>query len=296
MAEINVLREVAPEAEIHPTVRLGRWCVVGPGARIGAGTRLASRVTVSGRTVIGQDNVIESGSVVGGEPQDLKYRGGDTWLLVGDRNRIGRNATVNVGTEHGGWVTYIGSDNLLGDACHVAHDCYLGDRTRLGGKVLLAGHIVVQAGAVIEDMVGIHHFARIGRHARIGPRTPVRRDVPPYVDFYSEDYYWDPPRIRGVHAEGIAAAGLDADGEAMLRKALADLFDDESAMTTKLDQLEAGAALTQEVVELCQFCRESLSGQYGRYRERFRGQLPPESETYLPADVLKKIQKEMGCG
>lgn len=295
MAEVNVLCEIASEAQIHPQTRIGRWCVIGPEVRLDAGTRLGDKVTVLGRTTIGRDNVIGGGSVIGGEPQDLKYRGGKTWLLVRDRNRIGRNVTINVGTEHGGWVTYVGSDNVLGNGCHVAHDCYLADRARLGPKVLLAGHIVVQTGAVIENMVGVHHFSRIGRYARVGPRTPVRRDVPPYVNFYSEDYYWDPPMVRGVHEAGIAAAPITPDGRTQLRKALAELFEDEAAMASKLARMEQAQSLTEEISALCQFCRESLAGQYGRFRERFRGQLPPEAQEFLPPELLEVIREETQC-
>jgi len=290
MTDVRVGSEIAPEADIHPTASIGRWCVIGPGVSIGAGTRLADRVTVTGPTTLGRDNTVGNGSVLGSEPQDLKYAGGETYLLIGDRNRIGRKVTVNLGTEVGGWVTYIGSDNRLDDACHVAHDCYVFDRTHLGRQVLLAGHIVVQTGAVIDDMTGVHHFARIGRYARVGPRTPVRCDVVPYVDYFSEDYYESPARVRGLHEAGIAAADLSAEVEAKLREVFAWLFEDESAMAVKLDQLDGRGALAAEVACIGRFCRESLAGRYGRYREQFRGQIPPEAREVLPPALLATIE------
>lgn len=296
MADLTVVREIAPGAQVHADARVGRWCVIGPDARIGAGTRLDDRVTIVGRTTLGRDNTVASGSVIGGWPQDLKYRGGTTRLIIGDRNRIGRNVTIHLGTETGGWVTCVGNDNTLCDMCHVAHDCYVADRAYVGWAVLLAGHIVLETGSRVEDMTGIHHFTRVGRFARVGPRTPVRRDVPPFTDFYSEDYYWDPPMVRGLHEAGLAAAGLADGAEARLRLALQLLFEDETAMTTKLDQLEAaGVDDEPELAHLCRFCRQSLSGLYGRYREMFRGQIPPEAEQYLPADVLAEIRKEASC-
>jgi UDP-N-acetylglucosamine acyltransferase len=295
MAELNVLCEIAPGALIDPEARIGRWCVVGPAVRIGRGTRLHDRVTVLGRTFIGQDNVIGGGSVIGGEPQDLKYRGGVSWLVIGDRNHIGHKVTLNVGTEMGGRVTYVGNDCVLDDACHVAHDCYLADRVSLGRKVLLGGHILVQTGAVVEAMTGVQPFTRIGRYARVGARTPVRCDVPPYVDYYSEDYYWDPPKVRGLHEAGIAASGLALDRAAGLRRALEELFANEAALATKLDHVESQQPLDEEVAYLCRFCRQSLSGRYGRYRELFRDQLPPEAEEFLPADLLEQVKKEMQC-
>ncbi len=294
MTDLTVLSEIAPEAAIHPDARIGRWCVIGPNVNIGPRTRLDRRVTVLGHTRIGADNVIGSGSVIGGEPQDLKYRGGSTWLLIGDRNRIGRNVTLNVGTELGGWVTYLGDDNILSDACHVAHDCYVTSGVRLGGKVLLAGHIFIDVGAVVGDMTGVHHFVRIGRYAYVGPRIPVRRDVPPYVRFYSEHAYWGHPMIRGVHEAGMAAAALGERNESLLRKALADLFDDPAAMAGKIDTVE-NATTDPEVAYVCRFCRECLDGHFGRYRERFRNQIPPEADAYLPDSLLKMIRKESSC-
>lgn len=293
MTDVTVVNEIAPGARVHPDARIGQWCVVGPHAAIGAGTNLVSRVTVVGHTTLGRDNVVEPGSVIGGSPQDLKFRGKITRLIVGDRNRIGRNVTLNVGTELGGFVTYVGDDNILEDACHVAHDCYVGNRVRLGRKVLFAGHIVVQDGAWIEDMTGIHHFSRVGRFARVGSRTPVTRDVPPYTWYYSEDYYWDPPQVRGLNEEGIAAADLGPERSAVLRDALGYLFSEGLPMTTKLDELQRRGPLDSEVEFVCQFCRQSLTGLSGRYREQFRNQVPPEAYELLPADVLAWIEQEM---
>ncbi len=295
MTSIDVVCEIAPGAQVDPAARVGRWCVIGPNVRIGPGTRLDGHVTVLGRTTVGRDNVIGPGSVIGGEPQDKKYRGGAAWLVIGDGNRIGLNVTINVGTELGGRVTYIGDDNVIDDAAHVAHDCYVTDRTHLHRKVLLAGHIVIEPGAIVESMTGIHHFVRVGRHCRIGTRTPVRRDVPPYVHYYSHDYYWDPPMVRGIHHEGLAAADLAPASAARLREALERLFADRGALAPKLDALEAAGGLDPEVVHLCRFCREGLSGRYGRYRERFRNQSPPEAERYLPPALVALIRKEDAC-
>jgi UDP-N-acetylglucosamine acyltransferase len=294
MADVRVLSDIAPEATIHPDAEVGQWCVIGPNVTIGPHTRLLSHVTVLGHTTIGADNLIESGSVIGGEPQDKKYGGGPTRLVIGDRNRIGRNVTVNIGTELGGWVTYVGNDNILGDSCHVAHDCFVTDNVHLHCKVLLAGHIVIHPGAVVESMTGVQHFVRLGRYSRVGMRTPVRRDVPPYVHYYSLDYYWDPPQIRGIHEDGIEAAALSATEAAQLRSALAELFDDPAALASKLDAVEA-THRSEEVSALCRFCRESLEGTYGRYRERFRNTAPPEIEQYLPQAILDSLKKEVAC-
>ncbi len=253
------------------------------------------KVTITGRTLIGRDNIIEEGSVIGADPQDLKYRGGAAWLLIGDRNRFGMNVTVHVGTESGGRVTHIGSDNHFADGSHVAHDCYLASRIRMGRKVLLAGHIVVRDGAVIDDMTGVHHFTQIGRGAHIGPRTPVTRDVPPFVHYYSEDYYWVTPMVRGIHEDGIAAAKLSPQEARQLRWAISELFDSESALAVMLDRVERQRPLFKATAEVCQMCRQSLAGLYGRYREQFRNQIPPEAAEFLPEWLLAEVRKEVRC-
>jgi UDP-N-acetylglucosamine acyltransferase len=283
MVELAVMREIDPAARIAPHAKIGPYCVVGPHATIGPGTVLARRVCVLGRTTIGSDNVFDEGCVLGAEPQDLKYQGGPTLLVIGHRNRFGRGVTAHIGTEQGGFVTRIGDDNALMDGCHVAHDCYVDNRARLGRSVLLAGHVRIHTGAVIEDMAGLHHFTTIGWYARVGPRTPVRRDVPPYTDFYSDAYDWSPPSVRGIHEAGLVAAGLGKPEERELRHALRDLFEDEAALQTKIEQL-ANLGAEGEVAALCDFCQRSLQGVYGRFRELYRGKAPPEAYEYLPPE------------
>jgi len=284
MSDVSVLREIDPAALIAPDAVVGPYCVVGPQVTIGPGTVLRRRVVITGHTSIGSANVFCEGCVLGSQPQDLKYAGGPTLLVIGHRNRFGRDVTAHIGTESGGYVTRIGDDNLLMDGCHVAHDCYLDDRVRLGRSVLLAGHIRVQTGAVIEDLSGLHHFVTIGRFARVGAHTPVRRDVPPFADFRSLDHDWSgPPSVRGPHEAGLRAAGLTPDEEKELRFVLRELFDDESALQTKIEQL-VNMGVEGEAAALCEFCNRSLQGIYGRYRERFRGKVPPEAEKYLPPE------------
>ena len=269
MRDVKVIREIAPSARVARQAVIGPFCVVGPNVIIGPHTVLKCRVFVSGRTTIGSSNVIEEGCVLGAEPQDLKYAGGDTLLIIGHRNRFGLRVTAHIGTESGGALTRIGNDNVLMDGCHIAHDCYVEDRATLGRHVLLAGHVRVETGAVIEDLAGAHHFTTIGRFARVGPRTPVRRDVPPYTNFYGDDQE-QAPAVRGIYEAGIKAAALSPVEEAELRKALHELFDDETALQTKIEQL-VNMGVEGEAAGLCEFCQRSLKGVYGRYRELFRG-------------------------
>jgi UDP-N-acetylglucosamine acyltransferase len=284
MPEVAVTREIAPSAQVAAGAVVGPYCVVGPHATVGAGTVLSRRVTLLAHTTLGRDNLVGEGCVLGADPQDLKYAGGDTRLVVGSRNRLGREVTLHIGTEAGGGLTRVGDDNFLMDGCHVAHDCYVDDRVVLGRSTLLAGHIRVQTGAVIEDLCGLHHFVTIGRFARVGAHTPVRRDVPPFTFFRGPDHDIDaPPAVRGVHDEGIAAAGLSSEEEKELRYALGELFDDEAALQNKIEQL-ANLGVEGEAALLCEFCTRSLKGVYGRYRELLRGQVPPETAEFASPD------------
>jgi UDP-N-acetylglucosamine acyltransferase len=282
MTDVTVLSEIAPSARIAPDARIGPFCVVGPNVTIGPGTVLVRRVSVGGRTTIGSGNVIEEGCVLGGDPQDLKYAGGLTFLVIGHRNHFGRAVTAHIGTEFGGYVTRIGDDNVFMDGSHIAHDCYVDDHTHLGRNVMLAGHIRVQSGAVIEDFAGLHHFVTVGRYARVGAYTPVRRDVPPYTFFHGRDNDLS-PAVRGIHEQGIAAAALSHQEEGELRMALKELFSDETALQTKIEQI-LSIGVEGQAAMLCEFCQQSLQGVFGRYRELFRGKTPPEAADHLPPE------------
>ncbi len=285
MADVSVVREIDAAARIAPDAVVGPYCVVGPNVTIGPGSVLERRVVILGQTRIGSGNFFAEGCVLGADPQDLKYRGGRTLLIIGHNNRFGREVTAHIGTEPGGYLTRIGSDNTLSKGAHVAHDCYVDDGVSLGENVLLAGHIHVQTGAVIEDLCGVHHFVTVGRYARVGTRTPVRRDVPPFTDFRSDSRDGPcPPAVAGIHDAGLRNAGLKRDEEKELRFALRELFDDESTLQTKIEQL-VNMGVEGEAARLCEFCNRSLQGVYGRSRERFRGKVPPEARKYLPRDT-----------
>ena len=293
MSSLEVIRQIDPAARVSPQATIGLHCVIGPNVTIGPQTVLSRRVSVEGNTTIGEGNFFDEGCVLGTRPQDLKYRGHNTLLIIGHRNHFGRKVTAHIGTETGGFVTRIGNDNFFSDAAHIAHDCFVDDNTHLGKDVLLAGHIRVQEGAVIGDLVGVHQFVTIGKYARVGSRTPIRRDVPPYTDFYSENYDWgSPPSVKGLHEEGIAAAKLNRDEEKDLRRALQELFDDEAALQTKIEQF-INTGVEGEVAELCQFIQQSLQGVFGRHRELLRGEVPPESEPYLTPEMKAALREKL---
>ncbi len=288
MSEVEVVSEISPTARLAPDVKVGQYCSIGPQVVIGPRTVLGRRVCITGRTVIGADNVIEDGCVLGDLPQDLKYAGGATLLIVGDRNKLCRRVTAHPGTEMGGFLTRIGNDNVLDDCCHVAHDCYVDDRTYLGRSVMLAGHVRVNCGAMVEELSGAHHFTTIGEYACVKHGTPVRRDVPPFTVYGKRDSGKGAPAVTGINKKGISAAKMGRGEKRELRRALHELFDDEAALETKIEQL-VSLGVEGRAAELCKFIQRSLQGVYGRSRERFRGQAPPEAAQYLPPEYHKLI-------
>jgi UDP-N-acetylglucosamine acyltransferase len=291
MSNLAVIREVDHLARLAPTAVVGPYCVVGPHVTIGPHTVLERRVIVSGHTTIGSNNFIGEGCVLGADPQDLKYGGGTTLLTIGHRNRFGRCVTAHIGTETGGYLTRIGNDNTLGDGCHIAHDCYVDDRATLGRNVLLAGHIRVETGSKLDDMSAVHHFVTIGRYANVGRCMPVRRDVPPYTRFEGRGNDIT-PTVTGIHEQGVQNAGLSKDDQQELRRALKDLFSEETALQTRIEQL-VNLGVEGEVAYLCEFCQQSLQGVYGRHREQYRGKVPPEAMQHLPVEILQAIRRAM---
>lgn len=293
MTEVTVIREIDPSAQVAAEAVIGPYCVVGPNVTIGPGTVLRRRVSVTGHVTVGSDNSFEDGCILGTDPQDLKYAGGPTLLIIGHRNRFGRRFTAHIGTEAGGFLTRIGDDNVLMEGSHVAHDCYVDDKAFLGREVLLAGHVRIQTGAVVGELVGAHHFTTIGRYACVAAQTAVRRDVPPYTLFGRRpDGQTSSPAVIGVHEEGILAAKLSADEEKELRHTMIELFDDESALQTKIEQL-VNMGVEGEAASLCEFCQRSLRGTFGRHREQFRGEAPPEARAYLPPNLRSAVRRAL---
>jgi UDP-N-acetylglucosamine acyltransferase len=257
----------APEGAIHPTA------IVHPGARLGAGvsvgpyTVIEEHVTIGDRTVIGTHCVIEgrttigsecrifTGAVIGSIPQDLKYKGETSELLIGDRNKIREYVTINPGTEGGGGKTVIGSDCLFMAYAHVAHDCVIGNHVIMANSAALAGHITVEDRATIGGLVGVHQFVRIGTLAFIGGCSRVVQDVPPYATCVGY-----PVKIFGLNNEGLRRAGTSSEAKQQLHRAFKILFHSKLSMSHALTQVEQGADHAPEVRHLLAFIRQSKRG------------------------------------
>ncbi|HTN77163.1 MAG TPA: acyl-ACP--UDP-N-acetylglucosamine O-acyltransferase, partial [Pirellulaceae bacterium] len=181
MIHIAPTAVVDPKAELADDVVVGPYCVVGPLVKIGQGTQLDSHVTITGDTLIGSFNHIFPNAVIGGEPQDLSYRGSNTRVEIGDHNVIREGVTINRATEKEDGLTEIGSHCYLMATSHVAHDCKLGDRVIIANGTLLGGHVHVHDDATLSGGVGVHHYTTIGSYSFIGGISRVLHDVPPYM-------------------------------------------------------------------------------------------------------------------
>ena len=189
--------------------------------RIGAGTVLTSHVVVSGRTTIGRSNRFFPFCSIGGVPQDKKYGGEDTELVIGDGNTIRESCTISIGTAQGGGVTRIGSDNWIMAYVHIAHDCSIGDHTILANNATLAGHVTLGDWVIMGGMSAIHQFCAMGPHSMAAGGSIVLRDVPPFVICSG-----NPAEPHGINTEGLKRRGFDAETINALRRAYRTLYKD----------------------------------------------------------------------
>ena len=210
------MSQIHPSAVIEPGAKLGDDCVIGPFCVVGSKVQLADRVelkshvVVTGRTEIGQDTVIFPFAVIGEMPQDLKFKGEDTRLIVGARNRIREHVTMNVGTEGGGGITRIGDDCMFMVGCHIAHDVQVGNRVIVVNNVPLAGHVVLEDDVIVGGNAAVHQWVRIGRGAIIGGLSRVVRDVIPYGHIQSPDGTLDGLNLIGLKRRGVSREDISA--------------------------------------------------------------------------------------
>ncbi|GFE50131.1 acyl-[acyl-carrier-protein]--UDP-N-acetylglucosamine O-acyltransferase [Roseobacter cerasinus] len=210
MGNIHPSAVIEEGARIDPTAMIGPFCCVGPQVVLGAGVHLKSHVVVTGQTDVGDETVIFPFSVIGEIPQDLKFKGEATQLIIGKRNRIREHVTMNCGTEGGGGVTRIGDDNLFMAGCHIAHDTMIGNRCVIVNSVAIAGHCILEDDVIVGGLSGVHQFVRIGRGAIIGAVTMVTNDVIPYGLVQAPRGELDGLNLVGLKRRGVARSDITA--------------------------------------------------------------------------------------
>jgi UDP-N-acetylglucosamine acyltransferase len=201
---------VEPGAGIGPGVRIGPFVLIGSNVRLGANVEVKSHAVVTGLTDVGEGTVIFPFATIGEVPQDLKFRGEATRLVIGARNRIREHVTMNTGTEGGGGVTRIGDDGLFMAGAHVAHDCQIGNRVILVNNVALAGHVTVEDDVIVGGLSGVHQFVRIGRGAIVGALSMVTADVIPHGLVQGPRAGLDGLNLVGLKRRGTDKADINA--------------------------------------------------------------------------------------
>ena len=254
---------VDSSAELHDGVTISQGAIVGPNVTIGEGTEIGPNAVISGRTQIGRNNKVFPNVFIGLNPQDLKYKGAPTEVIIGDNNTLRECVTINKATNQGE-KTIIGNNNLLMAYTHIGHNCELGNSIVLSNGVQVAGHVKVEDKAIIGGCLGIHQFVHIGYLAMIGGMTRVDRDVPPFC--LAEGH---PGRLRGLNRVGIKRSGLMENKDFDLKLLQSNwnlLFKSNDAISNSLENVMRGQ-LDFSSAKLCSFLKESIS------KER-RGPMP----------------------
>ena len=263
---------IAPGAELGPGVQVGPYAVIGPQVRIGANSCIGPHAVIEGRTTIGRDNRIFQFASVGAIPQDKKYQGEDSELIIGDGNAVREFATLHTGTRGGGMVTRVGNHNLFMNYSHVAHDCQIGDHVVLANGATLAGHVTVEDHVTVGGLVAIHQFTRVGESALLAGGAMVSQDVPPYCTATG-----DRAHLHGLNLIGLKRRGFSPDEIATLKKAYRTLFAEGLSLKEALARLQEDCPFSPAVAHLVEFIAASQ-----RSICRPRGTADPEGGDELP--------------
>lgn len=248
-ASVHPSAVVDPGATLGDGVRIGAFTWIGPDVEVGDGTVIGPHCSLHGPMRIGRDNHIHGHAVLGGEPQDKKFRGEHVELVIGDRNTIREFVTINRGTGDGGGVTRVGDDNWFLAYTHVAHDCVVGHHCVFSNNATLAGHVQVGDHVILSGFTGIHQFCRIGAHAFIGMGAFVNGDVPPFV-MVAQDGYGRP---RGINAEGLKRRGFEPARTAAIKRAYRALYVSGEPLDTARTRLAELAGDSEDVRAMLEF-------------------------------------------
>jgi len=255
VTRIHPTAVIHPKAGIDGDVEIGPFCVIGEHVQLHRGVQIASHVVIEGWTEIGEGCHIFQFASIGSIPQDLKFKGEKSNVVIGKENTIRECVTVHRGTEPGGGVTKIGDHNLLMAYVHVAHDCQIGNHVILANAATLAGHITVQDHAVIGGLTGMHQFVRIGRHAIIGGASAVAQDIPPFVSAVGNR-----AKLYGLNTVGLKRHGFTDEQLASLKTAYKIIFRSKLSMKEAVENIRKELADSPEAQELATFVETSERG------------------------------------
>ena len=254
--DIHPTAVVSRQATIGKDVKIGAFCTVDEFVTLGDGCELLSHVSITGRTTIGQNNRFFPFCSIGAEPQDLKFHGEPSEVVIGDNNTFREYATVHRGTEGGGMLTRIGDNNLFQTYTHVAHDCQIGSDIVLACSAILAGHVEVHDGAIVGAMSAVHQFCRIGRNAMLGATCTVLKDMPPFT-IGGGGYHMS---LSGLNIVGLKRKGFANDDIRVLKDVYRMIFKGSGLLKERLAKVEDLNLNNAYVDELIAFVRGSERG------------------------------------
>jgi UDP-N-acetylglucosamine acyltransferase len=243
-----------PGVELGSDVLVGPYAVLGPGVTVGARTSIGPHAVIERDTTLGEGCAIHAGAKLGGDPQDLKYAGEPSQLVVGDRTVIRECATLNRGTAAHG-RTVIGSDCLLMAYAHVAHDCVIGDHVVVANGVAMGGHVRIEDWVIVGGLTAIHQFVQIGRHAFVGGSAAVMKDVPPFVKAAG-----NPLKLYGLNSVGLQRRGFTDDARRDLRQLYRLFFQSKLNISQALEQARQEVGEGAEVAHFLAFVERSERG------------------------------------
>ncbi len=244
---------VDPSVQLGDAVSIGAYTVIGADVQIGEGTVIGPHVVIEGPTRIGRDNRITQFASLGGDPQDKKFAGERTELVIGDRNLIREYVTINRGTGEGGGVTRLGNDNWVLAYVHIAHDCQIDDHVVFSNYSALAGHVHIGDWTILSGYSGVHQFCKVGMHAFIGMGCLVGTDVPPFVMMANEQH----GRPRGINSEGLKRRGFAAQRIAAIKRAYRTLYMAGLSLPEAREQLLDQARESEDVQAMLDFLQQS---------------------------------------
>ena len=252
---IHATAIVSSKANIADDVEIGPYSIIGDSVEIGGGTRIDSHVVINGPTKIGKDNHIYQFASIGDDPQDKKYAGEPTRLIIGDRNTIREFCTLSRGTSQDVGETVVGDDNWIMAYVHIAHDCIVGNKTIMANNTTLAGHVEVGDWVICGGFSGAHQFCKIGAHAFLGMYTGVNRDVPAYTMVSG-----NPGVPRGINSEGLKRRGFDAVQIRNIKDAYRLIYRKGMKLADAVEEIAARAAEQSELDLLLESLRSSERG------------------------------------
>jgi len=246
---------IDPKAELADDVEVGAFSIIDAKVRIDSGTKIGPHAVVTGRTTIGKNNHIFQFTSIGEQPQDKKYAGEDTELIIGDNNTVRELCTFSRGSMQGGGVTRIGNDNWIMACVHIAHDCILGDNIIMANNASLAGHVTIGDHAILSGYSLIHQFCMVGEHSFTSFASHVNQSIPPYVTVSGEK-----ARVKGINSEGLKRRGFTSEQINQVRRAYKALYRKSLSLEDATAEINKMAVDSPEIEPLVEFLKSAERG------------------------------------